>query len=40
MICSTSNGCGYEFCWLCLDDWKNHDDGTGEYFECNINDED
>jgi len=24
-------GCGFEFCWLCLADWKTHND----HFKCN-----
>lgn len=28
--------CKYEFCWLCMGDWKKHGSGTGGYFKCNI----
>ncbi|XP_043693878.1 probable E3 ubiquitin-protein ligase ARI8 isoform X1 [Telopea speciosissima] len=29
--------CGYEFCWLCLGPWSEHEyiEGTGDYFSCN-----
>lgn len=31
MTCRQENGgCGYEFCWLCLNRW----DGTCEYYNC------
>ncbi|PHJ25898.1 ariadne family protein [Cystoisospora suis] len=26
--------CGYEFCWLCLGDWKKHQ--TSNFYRCNI----
>ena len=35
MSCSTYNGCGHEFCWLCLTDWNTHLSNNGEYIECN-----
>ena len=25
-------GCNFEFCWLCLDDWKSH---QGSHYKCN-----
>ncbi|CAJ1959325.1 unnamed protein product [Cylindrotheca closterium] len=28
--------CRYEFCWICLRDWKLHGSATGGYFRCNI----
>jgi ariadne-1 len=27
--------CTYEFCWLCLGDWKEHGQKTGGYYNCN-----
>lgn len=35
MTCRTQAGCGYEFCWLCLGDWKEHGSATGGYYACN-----
>lgn len=35
MTCRTPSGCGYEFCWLCLGDWKEHGSSTGGYYACN-----
>lgn len=36
MTCSkAAQGCGHEFCWLCLGDWKIHGRSTGGYFQCN-----
>jgi len=35
MTCSASAGCKYEFCWLCLGDWKEHNSGTGGSYNCN-----
>ncbi len=33
MTCSKSfGGCGHEFCWICLGDWKPH---GNEYYKCN-----
>ncbi len=31
MTCKHS-GCNFEFCWLCLDDWKTH---QGSHYKCN-----
>ena len=28
--------CRFEFCWLCLGDWKKHGSGTGGYYKCNL----
>ena len=28
-------GCGHEFCWLCMGDWKDHGQETGGYYRCN-----
>lgn len=30
-----SGGCGFEFCWLCRGDWKEHGAETGGYYACN-----
>ena len=30
-----TGGCGHEFCWLCLGDWKEHGANTGGYYNCN-----
>ncbi|XP_074316753.1 putative E3 ubiquitin-protein ligase ARI5 [Silene latifolia] len=27
--------CKFEFCWLCLGDWKKHGETTGGYYACN-----
>lgn len=27
--------CKYDFCWVCLDQWKRHNTSTGGYFKCN-----
>ena len=27
--------CTFEFCWLCLGDWKEHGQKTGGYYNCN-----
>lgn len=29
--------CKYEFCWLCMGDWKKH--GGADYYRCNVYDE-
>lgn len=36
MICSKAGGCGHEFCWLCLGEWRLHGTSTGGYYQCNI----
>jgi len=36
MTCQTAGGCGYEFCWLCKGDWKEHGSSTGGFYKCNI----
>jgi ariadne-1 len=28
--------CGFDFCWLCLVDWKKHNEATGGFFSCNM----
>ena len=36
MTCrKTAQGCGHEFCWLCLGPWKDHGNATGGYYKCN-----
>jgi len=36
MTCNTSvGGCGYEFCWLCRGDWREHGSNTGGNYSCN-----
>ena len=36
MTCNkNAGGCGYDFCWMCLGDWKSHGSATGGYYECN-----
>jgi len=32
MSCSI---CKYEFCWVCMDDWKTHGTTTGGFYKCN-----
>ena len=32
MSCITPNGCGHEFCWLCLEVWNTDLEVTGGYF--------
>lgn len=39
MRCTQNGGCGHEFCWLCLGDWKKHGESTGGYYKCNIFDQ-
>lgn len=36
MVCSKAGGCGHEFCWLCLGEWRLHGTSTGGYYQCNI----
>jgi len=36
MTCRSAMGCGFEFCWLCLGDWKTHGNKTGGYYRCTI----
>lgn len=37
MTCpSRSGGCGMEFCWMCLGDWKSHSNKTGGFYKCNL----
>ncbi|OQS01106.1 hypothetical protein ACHHYP_01798 [Achlya hypogyna] len=31
----TCRGCKYEFCWICMDVWSNHNSATGGYYKCN-----
>eukprot|EP00928_Gymnodinium_smaydae_P047585 TRINITY_DN31770_c0_g1_i1.p1 TRINITY_DN31770_c0_g1~~TRINITY_DN31770_c0_g1_i1.p1 ORF type:complete len:556 (-),score=118.35 TRINITY_DN31770_c0_g1_i1:112-1698(-) len=38
MVCSKAGGCGHEFCWLCLGEWRLHGTSTGGYYQCNIYD--
>ena len=26
----------YEFCWICMGDWKEHGSATGGYYKCNL----
>jgi ariadne-1 len=33
---SSSGGCGAEFCWMCLGEWRTHSDGTGGFYKCNL----
>ena len=38
MVCrKEAGGCGYEFCWICLGEWKKH--GTS-WYKCNFKKED
>lgn len=31
----TCQKCKYEFCWICMGDWKEHGANTGGYYKCN-----
>jgi ariadne-1 len=31
----TCKMCTFEFCWLCLGNWKEHGQSTGGYYNCN-----
>ncbi len=35
MTCRKPGGCGFEFCWLCLGDWREHGSATGGFYQCN-----
>ncbi len=35
MTCRLPNGCGHEFCWMCLADWNTHGEATGGFYKCN-----
>ena len=35
----TCSQCRYEFCWICMGDWKNHGSATGGYYKCNLYEE-
>ncbi len=37
MTCrSNIGGCGYEFCWICLESWESHKNEKGGYdYKCN-----
>jgi ariadne-1 len=30
-----ASGCGHEFCWICLGNWKEHGSSTGGFYQCN-----
>ena len=30
----TCQRCRFEFCWICMGDWKNHGSNTGGYYKC------
>lgn len=32
----TCRQCHHEFCWLCMGDWKIHNDRTGGFYSCNL----
>lgn len=31
----TCSQCRHEFCWLCLQDWRSHNENTGGFYNCN-----
>ena len=31
----TCKVCGYDFCWMCLGKWEDHNQSTGGYYKCN-----
>lgn len=31
----TCSRCRYEFCWICMGDWKAHGEATGGFYKCN-----
>ena len=35
----TCNQCRYEFCWICMGEWKSHGSATGGYYKCNLYEE-
>nr|CAD7572986.1 unnamed protein product [Timema californicum] len=35
MKCSKKFQCKFDFCWVCLENWKKHSSATGGYFRCN-----
>merc|ERR1711964_253345 len=36
MKCKRPYGCGHDFCWVCKGPWKEHNEGTGGYFRCQL----
>lgn len=36
----TCSQCRYEFCWICMGDWKIHGEKTGGFYKCNRYEED
>lgn len=32
----TCPNCKWDFCWMCLEEWKKHGSTTGGYYKCNI----
>lgn len=36
MTCRSAMGCGHEFCWSCMGDWKTHSSKTGGFYKCTI----